>query len=406
MANNTNNTILQAALDAALGRTFNWPVTIFPAPIDGAKKGCKAARHSGGRKWGQTSDENEIRRDWARFGTKDAEPNLGLPMGPDNRLWAVEVDTKEGHGVDGLQNFAALVARLGPLPETSNGEVAVRVHPLLFPVADRRRCSDQEHGQSDRPGRRHSRLGRNDDAAALAAERHRVRLAQRSAARGGTRGVGGGGARGVAQDGGAAAPPTATRTATSTVRCGAEGAAEPDASAAGPAGDGSSGTRSDGGFAATGGSTSALKLFMHGPRRTRRNTTTNTQKKSGRSSRRSPPYSIGAGFVFSIMYTINPNWERLSNNDYYFCDPGNNCLVVPTGSSVPRRRGERAAAGGHMVDASGLVKTIKPSRVAGEAPGDRSDDLAAGRADDDRPQKLDRGGRVEREARLACLQSV
>jgi Bifunctional DNA primase/polymerase, N-terminal len=100
-----------AAVTAALGCTPRWAV--FPVPPD-SKKSYKAAKHSGGSKWGMTSDPAEIAADFSRW------PNarIGIPTGPVNGIVVIEYDTPEGHGVDGLTALRQLEAEYGPLPNT------------------------------------------------------------------------------------------------------------------------------------------------------------------------------------------------------------------------------------------------------------------------------------------------
>jgi len=102
------NTILQAAQKFA---ARGWHV--FPAPL-GEKKSCKSAEHSGGRKWGATTDPDEIARDWQRW----PQANVGIVTGPKSGLLVIEADTEAGHGVDGIGNLAALIEKHGQLPNT------------------------------------------------------------------------------------------------------------------------------------------------------------------------------------------------------------------------------------------------------------------------------------------------
>jgi Bifunctional DNA primase/polymerase, N-terminal/Primase C terminal 2 (PriCT-2) len=90
---------------------------VFPAPPD-AKKAYKSAEYSNGSKWGKTKDPDEIRRDWAHW----PDANIGIPTGIENGFFVVEADTVKGHGVDGLAEFAKLVAGHGALPSTLMAE--------------------------------------------------------------------------------------------------------------------------------------------------------------------------------------------------------------------------------------------------------------------------------------------
>jgi hypothetical protein len=88
-------------------------ITVFPAdPI--TKRPYKAARFSGGARWGATRDRRQIISDFNRW------PNAALcmPTGRDNGVWVVEADTMEGHGVDGIGNFQKVIDANSPLPET------------------------------------------------------------------------------------------------------------------------------------------------------------------------------------------------------------------------------------------------------------------------------------------------
>jgi hypothetical protein len=101
-----------SVLDAALAYASRGPF-VFPACPD-AKKSHKCADHSNGAKWGMTRDPAEIRRDFARW------PNarIGIPTGAINGIVVVEVDTIEGHGVDGAAALTDLELFYDPLPET------------------------------------------------------------------------------------------------------------------------------------------------------------------------------------------------------------------------------------------------------------------------------------------------
>jgi hypothetical protein len=104
--------VLEAALGYAERGWF-----VFPAP-PGEKKSHKSAEHSDGRKWGKTLDPAEIKRDWKRWPDAD----VGIATGPESGFFVVEVDTKEGHDVDGMASLAELERRHGPLPKTLMAE--------------------------------------------------------------------------------------------------------------------------------------------------------------------------------------------------------------------------------------------------------------------------------------------
>lgn len=103
--------MLEAALDYAERR---WAV--FPAP-PGTKQSYKSERVYG-TKWGKTCSAAQIKRDWAKW----PNANIGLPCGPDSGFWVLEIDTPNGHGVDGFASLEALTLDHGPLPLTLKAE--------------------------------------------------------------------------------------------------------------------------------------------------------------------------------------------------------------------------------------------------------------------------------------------
>ncbi len=86
---------------------------VFPAPV-GERKSHKCAERSDGRKWGATSDPDEIASDFARW----PRANVGIMTGPESGLVVIDVDTLVGHANDGMAAMAALVMKHGPLPVT------------------------------------------------------------------------------------------------------------------------------------------------------------------------------------------------------------------------------------------------------------------------------------------------
>ena len=90
---------------------------IFPA-VPGEKKSHKAARFSGGRPWGATKDPDEIRRDFERW----PDANVGVVCGEISGIFAVDVDTVDGHDKDGFASLALLEATHGKLPATAQAE--------------------------------------------------------------------------------------------------------------------------------------------------------------------------------------------------------------------------------------------------------------------------------------------
>jgi hypothetical protein len=87
--------------------------TVFPVPI-GTRKSHKKAEFCDGRRWGATRNVDEIKADF----TKWTDANIGIPTGRDNGIFVVDVDTADGHGVDGYASLAALEAQFGTLPDT------------------------------------------------------------------------------------------------------------------------------------------------------------------------------------------------------------------------------------------------------------------------------------------------
>jgi hypothetical protein len=86
---------------------------VFPSP-PGTKKSYKSLKFSNGQPWGKTVEASEVRKDWARW--KDA--NVCIATGPVSNCWVLEIDTKEGHDVDGAASLAALEEKHGKLPDT------------------------------------------------------------------------------------------------------------------------------------------------------------------------------------------------------------------------------------------------------------------------------------------------
>lgn len=127
MSAQEQNTQLQAALDSA-GQGWH----VFPVPV-GQKKSHKRAEFSGGRRWGATKDREEIAADWARW----PDANVGLPTGALNGFFVIDLDTADGHGVDGLAGFEMMADAFG-LPETVTAETPSGGRHLYF------RCPDGE----------------------------------------------------------------------------------------------------------------------------------------------------------------------------------------------------------------------------------------------------------------------
>jgi hypothetical protein len=88
-------------------------LAVFPVPPD-SKKSYKCAERSNGRAWGMTRDPTEIRADFTRW----PHARIGIPTGAVNRIVVVDVDTVEGHGIDGGIALRELEAKHGSLPQT------------------------------------------------------------------------------------------------------------------------------------------------------------------------------------------------------------------------------------------------------------------------------------------------
>ena len=103
---------------------------VFPAPR-GEKKSHKSAEYSNGRRWGATADPDEIRDDYARWPLA----NIGIPTGAENALWVLDVDTKEGHGIDGIASLQALIDRARRTAANVSGGVTEWLATLLLELA-------------------------------------------------------------------------------------------------------------------------------------------------------------------------------------------------------------------------------------------------------------------------------
>jgi putative DNA primase/helicase len=108
--------IMSETLEAALRyAAHGWAV--FPAPPN-EKKSYKSMKYSGGTRWGATRDLDEVRRDFTCW----PHARIGLPTGVDSGIVVVEIDTIEGHGVDGRAALRALEQAHAPLPDTLQAE--------------------------------------------------------------------------------------------------------------------------------------------------------------------------------------------------------------------------------------------------------------------------------------------
>jgi hypothetical protein len=102
--------LVEYAIDYA---SRGWPV--FPLQLR-EKVSHKSAAHCDGRKWGQTTDPDEIRHDFSQW----PDANIGIVTGEASGFFVVETDTAQGHGegVDGAAELAKLEAKHGTLPAT------------------------------------------------------------------------------------------------------------------------------------------------------------------------------------------------------------------------------------------------------------------------------------------------
>ena len=103
MRNGSPSPLMEALRYAAKG----WAV--FPA-IAGTKKPYKAAENYGGRQWGYTKDEAEIRTDWERW----PDANICFKTGRESNFFVLDIDT--GGDRDGMVSRQKLEAEHGPLP--------------------------------------------------------------------------------------------------------------------------------------------------------------------------------------------------------------------------------------------------------------------------------------------------
>jgi Bifunctional DNA primase/polymerase, N-terminal/Primase C terminal 2 (PriCT-2) len=107
--------VLIAAL--ALRKQFGWK--IFPARMRGKKKfsWLSAEFAPGGLNWGMSDDPAQLRRNFSRPRWRD-RCGIGIPTGWINKIFVVDCDTLEGHGVDGMGSMRRLEREHGKLPRT------------------------------------------------------------------------------------------------------------------------------------------------------------------------------------------------------------------------------------------------------------------------------------------------
>jgi hypothetical protein len=322
-----------AILQAALRYAEKWHV--FPAP-PGTKKSYKSAAHSDGRKWGKTRDLAEIRRDWERW----PEANVGIPTGKDNGFWVMETDTRAGgHANDGEESLAALVAANGELPATLMARSPSGSIHYYFAWPDGDGAEIKNTAGKIGPGIDTRGEGgmvvappsnRGDgcyewlsDVPVAPAPAWLVELARSATQR------------------------TAQRVDGET-HCDLERLEAALKELPNPLPD-------DldvdppllGGwenwnkvimaiYAATGGTRAGLSLADDWSRKyEERYNEANTREKWRKLSQ-TPPTNIGAGFIFKLVFTINPNWDRISRDDFYFHMPSFKFLFEPTFEFWPK----------------------------------------------------------------------
>jgi hypothetical protein len=106
-------------LTAALGLAKQRDWKVFPARMeDGKKWSWLSAKYApGGENWGMTNDPEQLQRNFTNPKWQ-SKCGVGVPTGWVNRIFDIEGDTKEGHGVDGLASLQKLEAKYGKLPDT------------------------------------------------------------------------------------------------------------------------------------------------------------------------------------------------------------------------------------------------------------------------------------------------
>jgi hypothetical protein len=104
-----------AMLDAALEYATNRDWYVFPADLIGkVKKSFTAGKYTNGLRWGMTKDPEQLAKVFRRW----PQAGIGIPTGTENEIFVVDVDTPDGHGVDGFASLRALEAEHGPMPLT------------------------------------------------------------------------------------------------------------------------------------------------------------------------------------------------------------------------------------------------------------------------------------------------
>jgi hypothetical protein len=81
-----------------------------------SKRPLFKASQTNGCRWGCSNDPRYVERLFARPRARAAD--VGLACGPESGLFVVDIDTMQGHGVDGPASLRALEAKYGPMPVT------------------------------------------------------------------------------------------------------------------------------------------------------------------------------------------------------------------------------------------------------------------------------------------------
>lgn len=87
---------------------------IFPAPVGTKQSFISHKTDPQGRKWGATSDPAEAAGYFQRW----SDANVAIVTGSLSGIFVIDIDTPEGHDVDGFDSLAQLQATHGALPVT------------------------------------------------------------------------------------------------------------------------------------------------------------------------------------------------------------------------------------------------------------------------------------------------
>ncbi|MDG1738715.1 MAG: bifunctional DNA primase/polymerase [Paracoccaceae bacterium] len=105
-------------LDAALSfARRGWPVFALDFKKDHSgkwKPHPTTSQKTNGKRWGATTDRDEICRRWENNPTL----GIGIATGPESELLVLDIDTEAGHGKNGPASLRTLEAEHDPLPNT------------------------------------------------------------------------------------------------------------------------------------------------------------------------------------------------------------------------------------------------------------------------------------------------